>query len=266
MSELWNLILFQPLINGLIVFYKIIGNLGLAIVALTIAIRVLLFPLTVPSIKAQKKMAELGPEIVKLKRKYANDKQGLSKAQMELYRQRGVNPAAGCLPTIIQLLILVALYQVFIQALQPNGGEMVNKLNQIAYPFLRLPSETEIDLSFLYLNLAKPDIIRLNGLPIPGLFLILAALSQFLSSKMMAPAVKAASQEAAKTNQKSDDIMTSMQSQMLYLFPIMTLFIGYTFASGLILYWFIFSALQVVQQYFLTGWGGLTPWVERLKK
>lgn len=265
MGELWNLILFQPLVSTLVAFFKIFGNLGLSIIILTIFIRLLLIPLTAPAMRAQKKMAELAPEIAKLKRKHGGDKQKFARAQMELYRQHQLNPAAGCLPMVFQFLILIALYQVFLQVLKPNGTEVIAKLNEIAYPALKLAAGTKIDLSFLYLNLAKPDIIRLAGLPLPGLFLVLAALTQFLSSKMMAPAAKVVQKEAEKTPQKSDDLMAGMQSQMLYLFPLMTLFIGYTFPSGLILYWFVFSAFQLVQQYFLTGWGGLTPWVEKWK-
>lgn len=265
MAEIWHLILFQPLVNGLTFFFKIFGNLGLAIIALTILIRSLLIPLTLPSMKAAKKMAELAPEIEKLKKKYASNKQGLARAQMELYRQHGANPAAGCLPMIVQLLILFALYQAFAQVLYTNGPEIINKLNEILYPFLRLSSETKINLSFFYLNLAKPDIVRLAGLPLPGIFLLLAALTQFLSSKMMVPAVRVAQKESQKTEGKTDDLMTAMQSQMLYLFPAMTILIGFTFPSGLVLYWLVFSLFQLVQQYFLTGWGGLSPWVEKLR-
>ena len=263
MSEIWHLFLFQPLVSALVVFFKFFGNLGVAIVALTVFIRLILVPLTLPSMRAQKKMAELAPEIEKLKKKFGQDKKKLATAQMELYRRSGANPAAGCLPMIVQLLILVALYQAFIQVLHSDGAQVITKINETVYPFLRLSAETTINLSFLYLDLSKPDVIRLSGLPLPGLFLILAALTQFLSGKMAAPAVKAAQKEAQKTPVKTDDFATTMQSQMILLFPLMTIFIGYSFPSGLILYWFIFSAFQLVQQYIFSGWGGLRPWVEK---
>ena len=266
MSQIWNLVLFQPLVNGLIFLYKIFGNLGAAIIILTLVLRAILIPLTVPSIEASKKMAELAPELEKLKKRYGGDKQKFAQAQMELYRQKKINPAAGCLPQIIQLIILIALYQAFIQVLRINGTEVIAKLNEILYSPLRLPLETKINLSFLYLDLSKPDVFRFSGMPIPGIFLILAALTQFLSSKMMQPAVKTQEKIAQKTEEKADDIATSMQSQMLYLFPLMTILIGFTFPSGLILYWFIFSLFQLSQQYFLSGWGGLTPWIEKIRK
>ncbi|MDP3954915.1 MAG: YidC/Oxa1 family membrane protein insertase [bacterium] len=263
--EIWNTLLFQPLVSILVVFLKTFGSLGAAIIILTLLLRAVLIPLTIPSMKAQKKMAELAPEIAKLKKKHAGDKEKLAKAQMELYKQAGANPAAGCLPMIVQFVILIALYQAFVQVLRPDGAAMVAKINEIVYPFLRLPQEAKIDLSFLYLNLAKPDTIHLSGLPpLPGLFLILASLAQLLSGKMMAPIRKVVEKEAKKTPEKSDDMMASMQSQMLYLFPVMTIFIGYSFPSGLVLYWFVFSAFQLIQQYFMFGWGGLTPWLEKI--
>lgn len=265
MGEIWRLILFQPLTNGLIFFYQIFGNLGVAIIVLTLFIRALLIPLTVPSMKAAKKMQELAPQLEKLKRKYKDDKQKFAQAQLELYRAHGANPAAGCLPQIIQLLVLIALYQAFSQVLRANGTEIIARLNEILYPSLRLPLETKINLSFLYLDLSKPDVFHFSGVPIPGIFLILAALTQFLSSKMLQPAAKRGEEVAQKTPEKTDDLATSMQSQMLYLFPLMTILIGFTFPSGLILYWFIFSAFQLLQQYFSSGWGGLELWLRKLK-
>lgn len=264
MGELWNLVLFQPLVNALIFLYQIIGNFGVAIIILTVLLRIILTPLTLPSLEAAKKMAQLAPELAKLKKKHGKEQQKLAQAQMDLYKQNGVNPAAGCLPQIIQIIILIALYQAFAQVLQANG-DVVNKLNQILYPPLKLLEGSQFNLSFLYLNLAKPDTFTVSGIPLPGLFLILAALTQFLSSKMMQPIVLKEEKVAEKTEEKTDDIATSMQGQMLYLFPLMTIFIGFSFPSGLVLYWFVFSAFQLGQQYLVSGWGGLKPLVEKIK-
>lgn len=264
MTEIWNLFLFQPLVSALVLFWKFFGDLGVSIVVLTIIIRTILIPLTLPAMRAQKKMAELAPEIKRLKEKHASDKQKFAQAQMELYKKAGANPAAGCLPMIVQFVILIALYQAFLQVLQTNGTDVLTKINETVYPFLQLPSNFNLDFSFLYLNLSKPDLIHVAGLPLPGIFLILAAISQFFSGKMMAPQIKAEEKEAKKTPGKSDDMMVAMQSQMMYLFPAMTIFIGYGFPSGLVVYWFIFSAYQLIQQYFISGWGGLTPWAVKL--
>lgn len=254
MGQLWHLFLFQPILNALIFLYQtLFNNLGLAIIVLTIIIRGLLIPLTLPSLKAAQKMKELAPELEKLKEKYKNDKQQFAKAQLELYRQKGINPAAGCLPQIIQLVVLIALYQAFAKVLIQDG-DIIEKINQILYPFLKLSSDTVINTRFLYLDLAKPDVFYLPNLkiPLPGFFLFLAALVQFLSSKIMQPAVKKASLEAKKTSALEDDLTVAMQKQMLYLFPLMTIFIGYSFPSGLVLYWFVFSLFTLIQQILMT--------------
>jgi len=267
MGQLWHSLLYQPLVNALIFFYQFLWqNLGLAIILLTVLLRLVLIPLTMPSMRAAQKIKILAPEIEKLKKKYGQDRQGLAKAQMELYRQHGANPAAGCLPQIIQLIILIALYQAFIHVLQPNG-DVIQRLNEVLYPSLKLAEGAVIKTQFTYLDLAKPDTFRLAGFPfpLPGFFLILAALVQFLSSKMMQPAVARSQKEAEKTESKTDDMATAMQSQMLYLFPLMTIFIGYSFPSGLILYWFVFSLSTAIQQYAISGWGGLQPWLQKIK-
>ena len=266
MRELWHLLLYQPLVNALIFLYQFFNNFGLSIIVLTLGIRLLLHPLTRSSMKATTRMRELSPELEKLKKKYGKDKQAYAKAQMDLYKQHGANPAAGCLPQIVQIIVLIALYQAFIQVLRVDG-DVIQKLNEVLYPSLQLPAETVINTQFLYLDLGKPDVFSISGIPIPlpGFFLIAAAVAQFISSKMMTPALTAAQKEAAKTPGKADDMATSMQSQMTYLFPLMTILIGYSFPSGLILYWLTFSVLMVVQQYFIGGWGGLEPWLRKLK-
>lgn len=266
--ELWNSFLFYPLVNALIVFYQLLfNNFGLAIIFLTILIRFLMVPITSPSMEAAKKMQVLAPELARLKKKYGKDTQGFAKAQMELYRQKGINPAAGCLPQIIQLVVLIALYQAFIEVLKPNGTEVVAKLNQILYPPFRLAEQAVINTKFLWLDLAKPDVFNLPGLafPLPGIFLILSALIQMISSKMMAPAVSQAQEVAEKTPEKTDDFAAAMQTQMTYVFPLMTILIGYTFPSGLVVYWLIFSLFTVFQQYLIGGLGGLEPWLRKIK-
>jgi len=249
---MFSALLYQPLLNGLIFFYKIFGNLGWAIISLTILIRFLLIPLTLPSLRAASKLKEIAPELEKLKKKYANDKQKFAQAQLEIYRKYKINPAAGCLPQIIQLIILIALYQAFAKVLQPDG-DIIAKLNEVLYPFLKLPAAMVINTRFFYLDLAKPDVFRFSGVsfPLPGFFLLAAALVQFLSSKMMQPAVKIAQKEAKKTPGAQDDLATAMQTQMLYLFPLMTILIGFSFPSGLVLYWLVFSVFTAVQQYFV---------------
>lgn len=262
--NIWEAIFLQPLLNGLLVFYHLsFGNLGLAIILLTISIRLVLTPLVLPSMKAMQKMRELGPELAKLKERHKGDKTKLMQAQADFYKSRGINPASGCLPQIVQLVILIALFQVFSQTLYANG-DVVEKINKLAYPAFSL--KDPLNTGFLLLDLTKPDTFRLPGapFPLPGLFLLAAALVQLLSSKMMAPAVRKEAKVAKKTPGEMDDVMAATQQQMLYLFPLLTIFIGFTFPSGLVLYWFVFSFFQTVQQYLVSGWGGLAPWIKRV--
>lgn len=252
MGDLITVLLVSPITNALIFFNNLFGNLGVAIIALTVAIRVLLTPLTLPSLKMTKKMAELAPELKKLKKRHGEDKQALAKAQMDFYREKGVNPASGCLPQIVQIIILIALFNVFSTVLRPDG-DLTSKINSLLYPPLKLSSDFVLNTRFLWIDVTTPDIIPVSGLPlglkgVPGILLVGATLVQLLSSKLLYPTVVKSEKIAKKTPEASDDIMASTQKSMMYTFPLMTLVIGYSFPSGLVLYWLVFSVFQTVQQ------------------
>ena len=250
MANLWHILLDQPILNALIFLYQIFfSNLGLAIIVLTVLVRLVLIPLTNPQLRSAQKMQELAPELEKLKRKHKGDKQKLMQAQLDLYKRHNVNPASGCLPQILQFIILISLYRTFSQVIRPDGASVVESLSKNLYPFIHLAKGTPLNLQFLYLNLSKPDLIYIPGfLALPGPFVILSTVFQFLSSKLMMPGVKLEEKEAQATEEKTDNLALSMQKQMLYLFPAMTLIFGYTMASGVILYWFIFSFFSFIQQ------------------
>ena len=234
-------IIFQVLVY----FYHLLGsNLGLAIIAVTLLIKIILIPLVLPSLKSAKKMQELKPHLDKLKAKHT-DKAKLQQAQLDLYKEHGVNPAAGCLPQVAQIVVLIALYQVFMKFLSsPNiNGQPVN-------------------LSFLYLNLAQPDPFYI--LP------ILAGVSQLVFSLMMTSGLETHHQKnlTSKDKEKEEDsfeMAQSMQSQMLYMMPLMTTIISLKFHSGLILYWVISTLFSIAQQYYFSGLGGLKPVLVKIK-
>lgn len=219
----WNTFLIQPLTNALSFLYSSVfkGNLGLAIIAFTVLLRILLFPLSLPALKSAKAQRELKPKLDKLRKKYKDDRQKLAQAQMELFRQTGVNPFAGCLPQILQVLILIALFQVLREMLE-NGG---------------------LNTQFLIWDLSQPD--RYYVLP------LLAAATQLFLSRMMLPAVSEEEAAAKATKEQSDDLATAMQKQNLYLFPLLTLVIGFQLSSGLMLYWFVASLIQFGQQWWV---------------
>lgn len=242
LTDIWNTLLYIPLVNLLVLFYHLLGdNLGLAIIFVTLLIKLITYPLGKPVIEAAKKQRELQPEIDKLKKKYKN-KQIYAQKQMELFRKNGINPAAGCLPQIVTIIVFLALYRVFLNLLNSNGDTM-ESLNAILYDFEILefdPGET-LNTIFLWMDLAKPD---------PYFILpVLAAASQFILSKYTLQKTKKIKPVVKDTPDKSDDLMYNMQEQMAYIFPIMTLVIGVKLPSGLVLYWFVSTLFSVVQYY-----------------
>ena len=201
MSYLYNLLqqFFAFLLNTT---DKYVGNFGVSIIIVTILIKIALLPLTLKQDKSMKEMKKIQPELEKLKEKYANDKQMLNIKTMELYKEHKVNPLGGCLPLLLQLPILFALFGVLRNGIIPK------------------------DSSFLWLKLSVPD--QFYILP------VLNGAVSFLQQKLMGSA----------------DSNPQMKN-MMYVFPIMMIYISYRMPSGLQLYWLTSSILAVVQQYFI---------------
>ncbi len=242
LSKIYNTFLFIPILNALIVFYFWLGhNMGFAIIALTLVIKLMMFPLSQKQLETAKKQKELQPHLDKLKKKY-KDKTVYTQKQMELFKEHGVNPASGCLTSFIPILIIFPLYRVFTYTLSAAGTTIADINNLLYFDFYRLDPNTVINTTFGYLDLSKPDPYYI--LP------VLAAVAQFVMSKMMMPGIKKMEKDAKKTKGKSDDIMSNMQGQMAYIMPVMTLFIGIKLPSGLVLYWLI-STLFAVGQYMM---------------
>jgi YidC/Oxa1 family membrane protein insertase len=265
--NIFEIVLLQPLASGLIIFYKMLGqNMGLAIIAFSIFLRFVLNPLTKPYMDSMKKIREVAPQLEKLKLKYKDDKMKLAQAQADFYKEKGINPGAGCLPYLLQIVILIAFFNVFSKTLSAQGN-LVDNFNKLLYDFLKFKDGDSIGTSFLYLNVTKPDAFLMPYINImfPGPMLILSALAQFVSAKIMTPLTQAESSVADTTKGSSDDMQVAMQKSMSYTFPLFTLLIGMKFASGLALYWLIFSLMQIQQQVSSQGWGGMTPLINKIK-
>lgn len=231
MSQLFHLIIYQPIYNVLIFLYNVIPghDLGVAIILLTIIIRVILYPLAQKQIESQKKMQELQPEIKKIQEKYKNDKERQGRELMNLYKEKKVNPASGCLPLVIQIIFIIALYRALVAGI--NFSECKD-----LYSFITCPEK--IGTSFLgVLDLAKPS-----------LFLAaFAAAAQFFQTKMMMGTIKNPS------SIDKSDFSQIMNKQMLYLGPLLTLFIGAKFPAGLPLYWLVMTLFMIAQQYWMAA-------------
>lgn len=255
MTAIWNFLLVNPLLNLLVLLYVVTGsNMGVAIILLTVVIRALLIPIVLPSMKTMQKQRDLQPEIEKIKKKYKNDQQKAAKAQMELFQKHGLNPAAGCITQIAMIVVLIALYGVIRKFSVELGVSAINDL--IYFPSLRFASDAVINTNFWYLDLATPDPYYI----IP----VVAGIFQFVASKMMQPHVEKGGKVAKKTPDKKDDLAYNMQEQMLYLMPVMTVIIALRLPSGAALYILVTTIFSLVQQYFVSGLGGLKPWIEKV--
>lgn len=264
--NIFNTLLIQPLANGLILFYRVLGeNMGIAIIGFTIFLRLLLNPLTKPYMDSMKKMKDLGPELAKLKSKYSGDKIKFAQAQADFYKEKKVNPGAGCLPYLLQIVVLIAFFNVFTRTIS-GGGDLVGKFNALLYEPLKFSAEQTINTKFLYLDITKPDVFRIPQVPfpIPGPVLILAALVQLLSSKLMSPVISNEKKLAKKTKDTADDMQVSMQKSMTYTFPLFTIIFGMSFPSGLALYWFLFSLMQAMQQLDIKDLKSLKAFISKL--
>lgn len=239
--------------------------MGVAIIAFSLFLRVILSPLTKPYLQSMKKMKDYAPDLERLKKKHKGDKTKYLQAQADFYKEKGINPGAGCLPYLLQIVVLIAFFNVFSRTLVPNA-DIVANFNSLLYEPLKFAQNQTINTHFLYLDVTKPDVFNVAGLPfpLPGFFLILAAAIQFVSSKMSLPFIEKEEKVAKKTATGTDDLQVSMQKSMIYTFPLFTLIIGIKFSSGLVLYWLLFSLYQAYQQYTTSGWGGLTPWIKKL--
>ncbi len=256
---LFNQLLFWPILNILIGIYKGLSSLGVpgafgfSIILATGLIRLILSPLMSTQLKSAQKMSALKPELDKLSETHKNDKQRLQSEQMRLYKEAGINPAAGCLPLLLQMPILIGLYNVFFQVLGKSGDltKAVVDINKVLYfPALHIKS---LDLSFFGLNLtAKPSQWQTVGW---GLLLIpvITALLQYAQTKMMMPknakkAVIVGNKKEVK-EKKNDDMAEAMQKQMSFMMPAMIGFFAYSFPVGLAFYWNTFTIFGIIQQY-----------------
>ena len=206
---MFEVLFYQPILNLLVFLYNIIPghDIGVVIIVLTIILKLVLWPLSQQSLKSQKALQTLQPKIEELKKKYADKKDELGKAMMLLYKENKVNPLSSCLPLLIQMPFLFAVFRVFSNGLSNGSLDLV-------YPFITKP-EMINTISFGFINLAE------RSIP----FAILAGLAQFWQSKMLI-----SKRPEIKTPEAKDEDMASiMNKQMTYFMPIMTVFIGLSF-------------------------------------
>lgn len=235
-GAIFNEIVFRPIFNSLIFLSSIIpgADFGVAVIILTLAIRFLLYPLSKKAIRAQTELAKVQPKIKEIQKKFKDDRQKQAEALMSIYKEHKINPLAGFLPLLIQLPIIIALYWAIRQGLNGDNGVM-DKL----YSFVSAPEN--LRTSFLgLLDLKAPSAV----------LALLAAGAQFMHSRLIsktAPTDHKNKDKASKSQQP--DFAKMMTTQMMYVFPVITLVISYQLGAGIALYWFVSTSFSVVETY-----------------
>jgi len=232
MSFIFNEIIYRPIFNLLVLINNLVPgqDFGFAIIALTVSIRLIFMPFSVKALRSQKLMNQLQPKIREIQEKYKNDRAAQAQATMALYKENQVSPLSGCLPLLVQLPILFALYRAFMNGLRP---ESLNLL----YGFIKNPGVIK-SISFGFLDLSK-------AAPLLAVF---SGFLQFLHSKMTV-AHTPSSLQTAKGGPALD--FSAMNKQMLYFFPILIIIIGWKLPAGLVLYWTVSTLFSIGEQYYI---------------
>ncbi|HZW01180.1 MAG TPA: YidC/Oxa1 family membrane protein insertase [Candidatus Deferrimicrobium sp.] len=263
--------IFQAIFLGLAFFYSITGDIGVAIILLTILIRILLIPIFRAQIVSQRRMQMLQPELRAIQAKYKGDRARISAEQMQLYKDRGVNPASGCLPSLLQLVLLMPMYQVFSQGL--TAPDISSMLSPFGITLVNVTCQSTTDLSAPCIN---PDIPWLAWLPtlvgdgpiIPGYpgglpanapeIFVVVILGFGLSLLALASSLLQLVQTRMMMT-RSDDPQQRTQQRMFMLLPLFSLLYGAILPAGLFIYWITTTIFSIVQQFLINGYGGLFP-------
>ena len=263
--------LTTPILNLLVALFKILdavkipGALGLAIILLTIIIRMALWPLTTAQLKSTQKMAALKPHLDRIKAEHGHDKVRHQQEVASLYKEHGVNPLAGCLPLLLQIPVFFALYNVLLKIVEFGKADFLASINSRLY-WQALYLESIPETNFLGFNLsAKPSEWQTIGAAIL-LIPIATGVFQFIQSKMLTPAknTQALTNPTPKDTKEKEgleDTMAQVQSQMTFIMPAMIAFFSYGFPVGLSLYWNTFTVIGIIQQYMITGAGALNKYL-----
>lgn len=229
MKELFDILFYHPFFNALIFLYNSLPfhDLGLAIIILTIIVKALLWPISWQQLKAQKGLQDLQPKIKALQQQYKDDKQALGVAQMKLFSEHKINPLTSCLPSLVQIPFLIALFYTFINGLKEHDFS-------ILYPFMVAPA------SFQEAFLGTFSLTADHNIPLA----IVVAATQFAQAWMLLPKTPAHVKGSG-----DEDMTAAMNKQMTYMMPIMTGYFSYIFPSGLGLYWIVQSLLSIAQQW-----------------
>ena len=222
---MWDVVIIRPILNMLLLLYKYLGNETIiAVAVVTLVLRLLVTPLMLKQQQAARKQQELRPKLMEIQKKYKDDPQKL----MEEQRKLGINPLGGCLPSLVQLPLMIGLYQAIIRALASTPLQLLELPKDIYRWIPSFSSLIPLKSQFLWLDLALPDPLFI--LP------ILVVVTSWLYQKLITPPALDAQAEA-------------MNKQMMLMMPLMMGFFSLTYASGLAIYFLITNLIGILQYY-----------------
>lgn len=222
MGTIFNEILLRPIFNLLVFLYSVLGNdFGLAIIVATVLVRVVVSPLSIKTTKSQQALSRLNPQVEEIKKKIS-DPAAQSQAIMKLYKEHGVSPLSGCLPLLIQLPIIIALYKALLAGFKPESASLL-------YGFINNPG-TIHPISFGFLNVTLPNHI----------LAIVAGAFQWVQAKVAMSLQQQTVQSGAAG---------ALSNQMLYLFPLMLVVISWNLAAGITVYFIASAAVAILEQW-----------------
>jgi len=261
-----EILAFIPTLFGTVLHFinGIVGNYGWAIIIFTIIIRLIIFPLTIKQLQSAAKTQELQPKLAEIQERYKNDKEKLGQEQMKLYKEEGINPLGGCLPLLVQMPILISLYNAFSYPLTYQLGKHAMTLEpgflkdfpggfgQLNY----VSQHPELGFNFNFLGIFDlghiPNLNSVTVANISGLALVLiATVLTFFSIKL---SMKRPNQPAPQPGKDGKNSMAQMNKTMMFMMPAMTLFFGFSFPGGLTLYWAAGYVIQILQQLAINKW------------
>ncbi len=234
-SYIWHTFFFDPVYNLLVFFLDTIpgGDMGLAIIATVVVIKVVLFPLSIKAVKTQKIMREIEPKLKALKEEHKDNREAQARAMMEVYKEAGMNPFASILVLFIQLPIIIALG---IVAVYGSGGIKLPNINpEVLYSFVPMPES--VSMLFLgHFDIAASSL----------LLALLAGATQFVSTSLSLPKLSPRDPNAAPD--MKEDFMRNMQVQMKYVMPVIMVFVAYAFSAAIALYFVVSNLTQIIQE------------------
>lgn len=234
-ASIWHGVFFDPIYNTLIFILDHVpgGDVGIAIVLLTVFIKLILLPLALRAAKTQYAMRELEPQLATIKEQHKDDREKLARATMDVYKTAGINPFASILLVLIQLPIIIALYL----SVYRGGGVPFPAINtDLLYSFI--PTPETVNMIFL-------GVIDIAGRSLP--LALLAGVTQYIHTHLSLPPL-APRKKDEKPNFK-DDFARSMQMQMRYVMPAVIFFVAYTISAAIALYFLVSNLMAIATEF-----------------